>query len=230
MHRAARHAVCGLAAAVLAALAAGGQTPSACPNSGLRHAARLPSSVHTARRWHRLRGGQDIDDPFVAETLAAVGQWGYRTDPITAMNPFVTAERSGVVDILPWSERELLVLERELGWAFLPEFRSRLYLVDTATASDVSALPSISAGGYTPLAKSLLWEQSFGLSNFEGMTFGPPLANGSRSLLLVSDNGGGLNQDLYALSVVPEPSLAVLGSAAAAFWLFARRSAAAGKR
>ena len=73
MHRAARHAVCGLAAAVLAALAAGGQTPSACPNSGLRHAARLPSSVHAARRWHRLRGGQDIDDPFVAETLAAVG-------------------------------------------------------------------------------------------------------------------------------------------------------------
>jgi hypothetical protein len=181
-----------------------------------------PLATTTTGSWVRI---QRFD-----ETLAAVGQWGYRTDPITAMNPFVTAERSGVVDILPWSERELLVLERELGGAFLPEFRSRLYLVDTATASDVSALPSISAGGYTPLAKSLLWEQSFGLSNFEGMTFGPPLANGSRSLLLVSDNGGGLNQDLYALSVVPEPSLAVLGSAAAAFWLFARRSAAAGKR
>ena len=145
-------------------------------------------------------------------SLTAVGQWGYQTDPITAMNPFITAERSGVVDILPWSSTELLVLERELGGAVVPTFRSRLYYVDTTTATDVSAFATIDAGGFTPLAKTLLWEDNFGTSsNFEGMTYGPTLDSGEQSLLLISDNGGGLSQNVLALSVtapvpVPEPS------------------------
>jgi hypothetical protein len=144
------------------------------------------------------------------ESLAAAGQWAYRTDPISALNPFVSAERSGVVDILPWTATSLLVLERELGGAVVPTFRSRLYGVDVTTASDVSAVPSLVSGGFTPLAKTLLWEGVFGASNFEGMTFGPALVDGSTSLLLISDNGGGLSQDLYALSVVPEPGTVVL--------------------
>jgi hypothetical protein len=42
------------------------------------------------------------------------------------------------------------------------------------------------------------------------MTFGPTLADGSTSLLLVSDDAGGLNtQSLYPLIVVPEPPVAV---------------------
>jgi len=79
-------------------------------------------------------------------------------------------------------------------------------------------------GGVT-LAKTLLWERLFSAANFEGMTFGPPLADGSRSLLLISDNGGGLAQQLYAVSVVPEPSVLPLVSvgAAAAWWVLRRR-------
>ena len=175
-----------------------------------------PLATTTAGSWVRI---QRFD-----ESLATAGQWGYRTDPITALNPFISAERSGVVDILPWTESELFVLERELGGAIVPQFRSRLYLVDTTTGSDVSALATIDAGGFAPLAKSLLWEQSFGAINFEGMTFGPTLNDGSRSLLLISDNGGGLAQELYALSVVPEPSVALLGATAlTATWLVERR-------
>lgn len=174
-------------------------------------------STTTAGSWVRI---QRFD-----ESLSAAGQWGYLTDPIVALNPFISAERSGVVDILPWTETELLVLERELGGAVVPQFRSRLYLVDTTTGSDVSALASIDAGGFTPLGKSLLWERSFGFTNFEGMTYGPALADGSRSLLLISDDGGGLNQELYALSVVPEPAMLGAGVAAAAAWLLARSRA-----
>jgi hypothetical protein len=175
-----------------------------------------PLATTTAGSWVRI---QRFD-----ESLTAVSQWGYRSDPITTLNPFISAERSGVVDILPWTETELLVLERELGGPVVPQFRSRLYFVDTTTGSDVTPLATIDAGGFIPLSKSLLWERSFGLSNFEGMTYGPTLTDGSRSLLLISDNGGGLNQELYALSVVPEPSLALLGSAAmATVWLVVRR-------
>lgn len=133
-------------------------------------------------------------------SLKAAGQWGYRTDPISALNQFVASERSGVVDILPWTAGTLLVLERELGGELVPTFRSRLYAVTLPDASDVSAMPSLADGGFAPLHKTLLWEGSFGTSNFEGMTFGPALADGSTSLLLVSDNGGGLSQNLYALS------------------------------
>ena len=144
--------------------------------------------------------------------LAAAGQWAYRTDPISALTTLTTAERSGVVDILPWTASTLLVLERELGGSFIPDFRSRLYGVDVAAASDVSALASLTGGGFTPLAKTLLWQGDFGTSNFEGMTFGPTLADGWTSLLLVSDDGGGIRQDLYALAVVPEPSAWVMGA------------------
>jgi hypothetical protein len=157
--------------------------------------------------------------------LAAAGQWAYRTDPISALSPFTTAERSGVVDILPWTASTLLVLEREFGGSFIPDFRSRLYGVDVAAASDVSALASLTGGGFTPLAKTLLWQGDFGTSNFEGMTFGPTLADGWTSLLLVSDNGGGIRQDLYALAVVPEPSTWMMGAVAiaCATWRALRR-------
>ncbi len=143
-------------------------------------------------------------------SLSAAGQWAYRTDPISALTALTTAERSGVVDILPWTASTLLVLEREFGGSFIPDFRSRLYGVDVTGASDVSALGSLTGGGFTPLSKTLLWQGNFGTSNFEGMTFGPTLADGRTSLLLVSDNGGGLRQDLYALAVVPEPATITL--------------------
>lgn len=152
--------------------------------------------------------------------LAAAGQWAYRTDPISATSPFPSLDRSGVVDILPWTASRLFVLEREFGGSPMPDFRSRLYGVDVASASDVSAVASLTSGGFTPLAKTLLWEGTFGTSNFEGMTFGPTLADGSTSLLLVSDNGGGAGQNMYALVVVPEPSTWGLGLAgiAGAAW------------
>ena len=160
--------------------------------------------------------------------LAAAGQWAYRTDPISALTTLTTAERSGVVDILPWTASTLLVLEREFGGSFIPDFRARLYGVDVTAASDVSALASLTGDGFTPLAKTLLWQGDFGTSNFEGMTFGPTLTDGWTSLLLVSDNGGGIRQDLYALAVVPEPSAWVMGAVGivCAAWGALRRGAA----
>jgi hypothetical protein len=171
-------------------------------------------STASAGSWVRI---QRFDGSF-----AAAGQWAYRTDPISAESPFYSGERSGVVDVQPWSDTGLLVLEREFG-GVLPGFRSRIYQVDVTAASDVSALPTVASGGFTPLAKTLLWEQDFATSNFEGMTFGPVLANGARSLLLVSDNGGGIGQDLYALQFVPEPGAISIAIAAAVTGLVAAR-------
>ena len=181
-------------------------------------------------RWVALHdlAGQLGAGPAVRRGPRGRRAVGLSTDPISALTTLTTAERSGVVDILPWTASTLLVLEREFGGSFIPDFRSRLYGVDVAAASDVSALASLTGGGFTPLAKTLLWQGDFGTSNFEGMTFGPTLTDGWTSLLLVSDDGGGIRQDLYALAVVPEPSTWVMGAVGIAYaaWGALRRGTA----
>jgi hypothetical protein len=132
------------------------------------------------------------------------GQWAYRCDPISGMTDLVDVERSGVVDLVPWDRDTLLVLEREFGGSVIPDFRSRIYAVDLRGATDVTRVPMLAAGGFVPARKTLLWERGFPFTNFEGMALGPPLAGGRRSLLLVSDDGGGIagqNQRLLALAV-----------------------------
>jgi len=142
------------------------------------------------------------------------GQWAYQTDAITGDIPITTAERSGVADLLVLPNGKLLVLERELGLSGgLPKFRSRIYEVDLAGATDVSGLPGLDGQTYTPVGKDLLWEGLFASDNYEGICLGPELDGGAFSLLLISDDGGGLSQSLYALRIagdVPEPGAACL--------------------
>ena len=157
-----------------------------------------PVSSTQSGAWVRL---QRFDvDGFPA------GQWAYRCDPISGMTDLVDAERSGVVDLVPWDRHTLLVLEREFGGGVIPDFRSRIYAVDLRGATDVTGVPMLAAAGFVPATKTLLWQRGFPFSNFEGMALGPPLSGGRRSLLLVSDDGGGVggqNQRLLALAVQP---------------------------
>jgi len=146
-----------------------------------------PLSTTTAGSWVRIQrfGGPD---------LTPESQYAYRTDPIAGMSPFTTAERSGLVDLLALPDGQMLTLERELG-GFLPLYRTRIYLLDLNGATDVSAVPSLTAAGFTPVAKKLLWQGVFTSTNYEGITLGPVLHDGSSPLVLVSDDGrGGLGQ------------------------------------
>ena len=128
------------------------------------------------------------------------GQWAYVTDPIAGdiLAPGRDVEVSGVSDLVALAGGQLLVLERELGVGL---FRNRIYEVDFSAATDVSAIPDLSSAPYTPVSKLLLWEH-FGIVNFEGISLGPTLANEARSLVLVSDDGGGLSQSLHALTLL----------------------------
>lgn len=162
-----------------------------------------PLSTTSAGSWVRIQ-------QFTGPELSAAAQFGYLTDPISRLSPFVTVERSGLVDLLVLPDGALLALERELGGC-LPRFRSRVYLLDLTGATDVSAYPSLADGGFVPVAKTLLWQGVFGFSNFEGMTLGPQLTDGSYSLLLISDNGGGemaQRQEVMSLILggVPAPT------------------------
>lgn len=152
-------------------------------------------STTSAGSWVRV---QEFDGP----DLTAGRQFGYLTDPITRMSPLVSEERSGLVDLVALPDGQLLALERELG-GWLPRFRSRLYLLDFTEATDVSGLASLSDGGFTPVSKTLLWQRFYRLDNFEGITLGPQLDPTSYSLVLISDDGGGvLFQQQASLALV----------------------------
>ena len=68
----------------------------------------------------------------------------------------------------------------------------RLYEIDTSTASDVLALDTLTPANHHPANKKLVADfATLGLSrldNSEGMCWGPPLANGRRTLVVVSDD------------------------------------------
>lgn len=142
-----------------------------------------PLATTTAGSWVRLQafGGPD---------LTPDAQYGYRTDPISAMSPFITVERSGLVDLVALPGGEVLALERELG-GFIPLFRSRVYLLDFSAATDVSELPSLTGAGFTPVGKTLLWQGYFAFINFEGITLAATDPSGPSLLVLISDDGGG---------------------------------------
>ncbi len=137
-------------------------------------------------------------------SLEPVGQWAYVTDPIPGElgDTGRHLEASGVSDLLALPDGGLLVLERAFGTAPFG-FRIRIYAVDFRGATDVSRLPSLKGGDFAPVQKSLLWEGRFALDNFEGMALGPRLSGGAYSVLLVSDDGSGMRQDLYALRLAP---------------------------
>ena len=117
------------------------------------------------------------------------------------MSPFVNVERSGLVDLLALPNGGVLALERELG-GYLPHYRTRIYLLNFTGASDVTTVASLSSDSFTAVGKTLLWQGNTGFSNFEGITLGPALSEGSYALLLISDNGSGAmaqRQDSFSL-------------------------------
>ncbi len=133
----------------------------------------------------------------------ADGQWAYRADGV---DPFFGRAPSGVVDLAVLPDGVLLVLERAAGIVGLASelpsaqirFRSRLYAVDVRGAPDTSRVARL--GAAVPVVrKERLWEATFPNLNIEGLALGPALRGGERSLLLVSDDGNGLGQALYAL-------------------------------
>ncbi len=108
---------------------------------------------------------------------------------------------NGVTEILMLDADRMLVLERaySAGHDTLTGNSLRLYLIDTRHATDTLAMPALQTGSYQPVAKQLLADFSTftgpgpghrltRLDNTEGMSWGPRLPNGNRSLHFISDD------------------------------------------
>lgn len=110
-------------------------------------------------------------------------QYVYLTDPIPdPPNPPGRFATNGLVEILALDEETILAVER----AFSVGAGNTIRLYRAALGS---AAPDISKA--QPMTKSLVLDLKvlgIKLDNIEGITFGPRLATGERTLILVSDN------------------------------------------
>ncbi|MBL1211148.1 esterase-like activity of phytase family protein [Geminocystis sp. GBBB08] len=115
-----------------------------------------------------------------------VGEYLYLID-----NPALGVLFNGVSELLALpQEGYLLSLERTLG---LRGYGAKIFQLVIANATDISSEKTLTQdiSNIIPIRKKLVLDlQKLGiqLDNLEGITFGPRLADGSQSLIMISDN------------------------------------------
>ena len=158
-------------------------------------------------------------------SLSRIREWDARTgednaeytyviDPVPEESvPAGEFETNGLVELLAIDDRgTLLSLERSFSSGVGNGIK--LYEVTTAAAEDISDVFSLTAEPVENIAqKDLvldLGDLGMTLDNVEGMTWGPDLADGRKSLVMVSDNN--FNDDqftqflAFAVDVSDEPA------------------------
>lgn len=138
-------------------------------------------------------GGAPIRiNQFDTETKKLVKQYAYWLDPIAkSPNPADGFAVNGVSEILWIGKNRLLVMERSFSTGYT-NCTIKIFLADLSHATDVTNINGLGiAKKYTPATKKLILNMdSIGryIDNVEGITFGPILPNGHRSLIYISDN------------------------------------------
>jgi Uncharacterized protein conserved in bacteria len=116
----------------------------------------------------------------------------YITDPL-ANSAFIAEQynRQGLVDLLAIDQQHLISLERSFSLGL--GYTIKLFLVNLEPANNIQNLPSLKQinSEIVPAEKTLLLNLNslnILIDNIEGLTWGSPLPEGGRSLILISDN------------------------------------------
>ncbi|MBW8685981.1 esterase-like activity of phytase family protein [Chitinophaga sp. B61] len=125
-------------------------------------------------------------------TRKPVAQYAYKLDPVAYKPVPDTAFRvNGISDILVLSEQKLLVMERSFSTG-VKNNTIKVFIAELQHATNVDNTVSLqTTQNFIPVKKSLLlnFERlNTYVDNVEGMTFGPVLPNGNRSMVFVADN------------------------------------------
>ena len=131
------------------------------------------------------------------------GQWAYMTAPIGGMD-FLGKSRNGVAEICCLDDGTVLVMEREMSikeWSLMPSFLCRIYQIGFAGATDVSGITSLNGAKYRPVSKTAVFDRNTGLAMYEGLCLGPRLADGTRSVIMISDGDAGAAARLFSLKL-----------------------------
>ncbi len=117
-------------------------------------------------------------------------QFAYMIDPVQALpDPADGFNINSVVELLVLDSENFLVMERSyiIGVGnFVKVFKATI-----ADATDVSDFDNLKNSDFTAVEKELLInfsDYNLGIDNIEGMTFGPDLEDGRKSLVCISDN------------------------------------------
>ncbi len=137
-------------------------------------------------------------------------QYAYLLDPVAfPATPPDAFKVNGIPDILSVGGKQMLVLERSFSTGRLP-CTIKIYLADLSVASDISAIASLKANKrFKPAQKKLLLnmdELGLYVDNVEGITLGPDLPNGHKTLVLVADNNFSVVEktQFFLFEVLPE--------------------------
>ena len=120
-------------------------------------------------------------------------QFAWRTETSSLR---IRGSGTGVSALCLLPDGSLLVMERVVAGITL---EVRLFLAGFTGATDTSNLASLAGTAFVPAQKRLLYKRGCGFTNYEGLTAGPALQDGSRSLLLVADSGEGSVHQFLAL-------------------------------
>lgn len=121
-----------------------------------------------------------------------IGQYAYIIDPV-AYPPIIKNgfRVNGVSDILWLNQKQLLVVERSYSLGILSN-TIKIYIADVGDAENIENELSLKTGkSFKIISKKLLFNMDnlkMVIDNIEGVTFGPLLPNGKKSLIFVSDN------------------------------------------
>jgi hypothetical protein len=129
---------------------------------------------------------------FDTETRKQIAQYAYRIEPVAYSSmPANSFKINGVSSILWAGQNKLFVVERSFSTGRL-SCTIRVFLADLNEATDIADTASLrSQPGIRPASKKLVLNMDdLGryIDNIEGVTWGPTLPNGHKSLMFVADN------------------------------------------
>ncbi len=128
---------------------------------------------------------------FNAETKKPVAQFAYQIEPVAyPAIPQGAYRINGVSDILWIEENKLIIVERSFSTGRL-SCTVRVFLANMNEATNIADINSLQSQPANPVSKKLLLNMDdLGryIDNVEGVTLGPTLPNGHRTLIFVSDN------------------------------------------
>ena len=129
---------------------------------------------------------------YDAATKQQLVQYAYPLEPIAyPPSPTTGFKVNGISEILALDKNKLLVVERSFSWGRLA-CTVKVFIANLVDASNVAEVKSLQGKSTVKLIQKKLLlnmdDLKIYIDNIEGITFGPALPNGHRTLIFVSDN------------------------------------------
>jgi hypothetical protein len=129
---------------------------------------------------------------FDVRTGKSTAQFAYPLEKVAfPPSPKNKFRINGISEILHAGNDELITVERSFSTGRLP-CTVKVFLTDISTATDISDVPSLKdTSAIQTVRKKLLYnldDLGIYIDNVEGVSFGPILPNGNRTLIFITDN------------------------------------------